>query len=201
MTISTYSELQSAITNWLGGRTDLTSYYPDWITLAESHIARALRIRLTETSASISLTAGVGSLPSDYMSWRAVTFNTGSSTIDLEYMHPSKLTEELPTTPSGVPQFFTIKGTSITVVPTTTGTVTMYYYKRNAALSSAVNTLFTNYPDLFLWGALTEAHSFLADMDQLQVAKARRDEILEEIQLADYREQGSLQIRLSGATP
>jgi hypothetical protein len=42
MSITTYTELQTSITAWLGGRTDLTTYYPDRITLFEAVAARKL---------------------------------------------------------------------------------------------------------------------------------------------------------------
>jgi hypothetical protein len=202
MTIATYADLQGAITNWLGGRTDLTSYYADWITLAEAVIARKLRLRLTETSVTIALTAGSASTPSDFLSWRRVTYTTGSITIELKYVHPSIMTTLYPSSPASTPAVFTIQDSTILVMPTVTGNIVFYYYKRNAALSSTLNSLFTSYPDLFLWASLTEAHAFLADTDQLTIAKARRDEIIDEINLThNVREAGNLVMRPMGATP
>ncbi len=57
MALDTYTNLQTAITNWLGGRTDLTTYYPDWITLFEAAAARKLRVRPMETVATLSVLA------------------------------------------------------------------------------------------------------------------------------------------------
>jgi hypothetical protein len=42
MSITTYATLQTSITASFGGRTDLTTYYPDWITLFEAMVARKL---------------------------------------------------------------------------------------------------------------------------------------------------------------
>ncbi|HET7157817.1 MAG TPA: hypothetical protein VFI62_02405, partial [Burkholderiales bacterium] len=42
-----------------------------------------------------------------------------------------------------------------------TGDLELWYYKKLAALSTAVHTLFTDNPDLYLYGALAAAHPFL----------------------------------------
>jgi hypothetical protein len=42
MAISTYTELQAAIPNWLGGRADLTLRIPEFITLCEAKLNRTL---------------------------------------------------------------------------------------------------------------------------------------------------------------
>ncbi len=44
MSLSTYSDLQTSIANYLA-RSDLTSIIPDFITLAENRLRRELRIR------------------------------------------------------------------------------------------------------------------------------------------------------------
>ena len=44
MSLSTYSDLQTSIANYLA-RSDLTSQIPDFITFAENRLRRELRIR------------------------------------------------------------------------------------------------------------------------------------------------------------
>jgi hypothetical protein len=44
MAIGTYSELQTAVANWLG-RDDLTDRIPEFIDLAEARLSRALEPR------------------------------------------------------------------------------------------------------------------------------------------------------------
>src|SRR5690242_11042188 len=48
MSLATYSDLQTAVGNWLK-RSDQTSLIPDMITLAETEIFRHLRVRQMET--------------------------------------------------------------------------------------------------------------------------------------------------------
>ena len=60
MAISTYSELQTAVANWLD-RDDLTARIPEFIVLAEARYNRELRIRGMETIVDISTVAGTRS--------------------------------------------------------------------------------------------------------------------------------------------
>src|SRR5205085_11367804 len=48
-TPQTYTGLQSSVANWLN-RSDLTALIPDFITLAEERLNRALRVRQMEVS-------------------------------------------------------------------------------------------------------------------------------------------------------
>ena len=56
MAISTYSELKTAIANFLA-RDDLTSVIPDFIQLAEATMSRELETRSQEKRATATLTA------------------------------------------------------------------------------------------------------------------------------------------------
>ena len=66
MAITTYSELQTAVSNWLH-RSDLTSYIPDFITLAETRIYREVRARDMETAFSDTIASGAVALPTSYI--------------------------------------------------------------------------------------------------------------------------------------
>jgi len=57
MSISTYSELQTAIANFLA-RSDLTAQIPDFIKLAESRMSRELETRSQEKRAQATVAAG-----------------------------------------------------------------------------------------------------------------------------------------------
>ncbi len=199
MSISSYTELQTAITNWLGGRTDLTTYYPDWIALFEAHAARRLGVRLMEVEATLTVSNGTAALPSDFLSWKQVKSSASGAPGALEYRTRTYLDSAFPTYPSGVPQYFAIEGTALIVYPQNDSALTLIYHGRNSAFAN--NWLLSNYPDAYLWGSLTEAHSFLADADQLQIAKARRDEILGEVELLDFQEKGNMTMKSVGMTP
>ena len=91
MAITTYEELKTAAANWLS-RSDLGSRIPEFIALAEAHFNRRLRVREQETSASIAMAGGAGTLPADYLQWREVNW-PGSVARSLAYADRAWLTE------------------------------------------------------------------------------------------------------------
>src|SRR6267378_826360 len=66
MSLATYSDLQSAVTNWLH-RADLSGSIPDFITLADGRINNDLRHRAMETSMASTMAAGVIAVPTNYI--------------------------------------------------------------------------------------------------------------------------------------
>ena len=76
MTIQTYGDLQAAVGNWLA-RGDLAANIPDFITIFEAVANRRLRTRQQESTATLTPTNGVATIPADYLTWRRVTW-TGS---------------------------------------------------------------------------------------------------------------------------
>ena len=83
MTIQTYSDLQTAVANWLA-RSDLAANIPDFIAIFEAVANRRLRVRQQESAATLTPSSGVASLPADYLAWRRVTW-TGSTNRELVY--------------------------------------------------------------------------------------------------------------------
>jgi hypothetical protein len=80
------------------------------------HFNRRLRVREQETSASSAMAGRSGTLPADYLQWREVRW-PGSVARSLEYADRTWLTETYPDSPSAAPRYFTIEGTTISVVP------------------------------------------------------------------------------------
>src|SRR5215467_7131702 len=152
MTIQTYSDLQSAIANWIA-RADLAANIPDFVALFESAANRRLRLRQQESAATLSPSSGVAALPADYLAWRRVTW-TGQFPRELEYVHPSYLHALYPTLPAGTPRLFTIEGGSLTVAPGSDTALTFDYFQRIPALANASpsNWLIAAAPDLYLFG-------------------------------------------------
>jgi hypothetical protein len=144
VSLSTYADLQAQIANFLA-RDDLTAYIPDMITLFEAAASRRLKVRPQETTLSIATTNGVGTLPTDYLGYRRVTW-TGSPITDLTYVAPSIFQFDTPYTIAGTPQEFTIEGSSISMNPQDDTGLQMVYYQRTAAVSGALNWLYTNHP-------------------------------------------------------
>lgn len=199
MSLSTYADLQAQVANWLA-RSDLTAYIPDMITLFEASACRRLKVRPMETTVSIATTAGVGTLPTDFLGYRRVTW-TGQPTTDLNYVAPSAFKYDTPYSVAGTPQEFTIEGTSISINPQDDTGLQMVYYQRTAAVSGTLNWLWTNHPDAYLFGTLVEATAFTKDATKAALWKARRDEVFDEIAMLDFNERQGMAIRVLSVTP
>lgn len=198
MALTTYAELQTSIGSWLA-RDDLTSVIPDFITLFEAAANRRLRARQQETSTTLTPASGSVTLPTDYLAYKRVTW-TGSTRIELEYVHPSVLQSYYPDTPSGTPTIFTIEGSTLKIRPTSTTDLEFEYFQKIPVLSTTntTNWLLTAHPDLYLFGSLCEAELFNKDAEKALVWKQRRDACYEEIEKLSEKTKGPASIRVMG---
>jgi len=201
MSLVSYADLQTQVANWLA-RTDLNPFIPDMITLFEAAAARKLKVRQQETTVSLATTNGVATLPSDFLGYRRVTW-VGSFNVDLDYVHPSVWQFYEPTTIQGTPQVFTIEGGNLSIAPLDDSGLQLVYNQKTPALSSSLNWLYTNYPDVYLFGTLCEANFFNkgSALPLAAMWKQRRDEAFDEIQRVDFNERQGMAIRVFGITP
>ncbi|SRR6266545_694217 len=201
MSITTYAELKTAVASWLA-RDDLTATIPDFITLFEAAANRRLRVRQMEASTSLTPSSGAATLPTDYLAWRRVTW-TGSNRVELAYVEPSYLQAAYPSSPSETPRIFTIEGATLKIRPVDGTALEFLYYQKIPVLSDGnpANWLLTAHPDLYLFGALTEAQMFAVDSDKAALWKGRRDELFEEINMLSNKTRGAGAIRVMGVTP
>jgi hypothetical protein len=72
MAITTYSELQAAVGNWLD-HSLFAARIPEFIALFEAAANRRLRVREQEAATALMPSAGTAALPADYLAWRRVT--------------------------------------------------------------------------------------------------------------------------------
>lgn len=167
MSLATYADLQTAIGNYTK-RADLSSYYADFITLAEERLQGEIRSRDMEqrTTSSLSSTSPYITLPTDFLAPRAVWLTSGGQIRKLIYLPPEALLSMYPTASAdGEPDHFTTIGAEMRFGPwpDSAYSIEIWYYKRLAALSSSVPTLFTNNPGLYLSASLVEAFNFMKD--------------------------------------
>jgi hypothetical protein len=208
MAITTYAELKTAIANWLD-HSLFTARVPEFIALFEACANRRLRVRQQETSTNLTPSNGSVALPADYLSWRRVTW-TGSTRVELEYVHPSYLQAAYPSSPTDVPRIFTIEGSTLKVRPLDATPLEFDYFQKIPALASIApadgtqtNWLLTAHPDLYLFGSLVEAEMFGVNDERAPIWKARRDEILDELDKLDHKTRGGAPgaVRVMGVTP
>ena len=169
MSIATYSELKTAVANWLD-RSDLTTYIPDYITMAEAAIGRDLRIRQMEGRKTASISTEYVDIPTDFIEARNIQLNTTEQK-RLKYVTPEQMDQFHPEQTTGEPKYYTIIGTEFQFkpIPDTSYTVEIAYYARFAALSGAndTNWLLTNMPEIYLYASLVQASPFLRDDDRV----------------------------------
>lgn len=166
MSISNYSELKTAIANFLA-RDDLTSQIPDFIKLAESRMSRELETREQEKRSTATLTSGDEyiALPSDFREVRQVKLNTDPIKV-LEYHSPVSLDMSYGTSATGRPSGYSVVGQELKMrpIPDSAYTMEIVYIGSLGSISDSVTpTLFLRSPDLYLYGALAEAYAYLLD--------------------------------------
>lgn len=171
MAISTYTELQSAVANWLA-RSDLTSRIPEFITLGQARINRDVRCpQMVTKSTSFSINAEYVNVPSDFLDVKHFYITSATPRQSLQPMDAGSMTDDYTT--SGQPKFFSVEGTQFrfSPAPSQTYTATLLYYAKPATLATTTqetNSLFpTVAPDLYLYASLLEAESFIQNDPRL----------------------------------
>lgn len=198
MAITTYSELKSAVASWMH-RGDLTSVIPDFIALAEADLRVRAKLSEWETTATVSLTSGSGSLPSDTLHVISVTYGAGDYLLDFA---PTRQVDAVNSgDESGEPVYYTITGTTLKVGPLYTGDVTVRYMAKFASLSDSAttNSLLTLFPDAYLHGSLMHASDYIkADQDVAKYgALFDRDIARIRTYMLDYKYPDGLQMRVA----
>jgi len=165
MSLTTYSDLQTSIANYLA-RSDLTSQIPDFITFAENRLRRELRIRQmlkSVTTATVKDDSTV-ELPSDFLQVRDFVVVTNPLT-PLSYSSPSSLSNDPRASEVGVPKSYTILANDFQMspIPDAVYTVKLLYFAAPAYLSSTntTNVFLTTAPDALLYASLIEAEPYL----------------------------------------
>src|SRR5690348_14504070 len=161
----TYSGLQNSLASWLH-RSDLTATIPDLITLADNRINNDLRHRAMETSQASTIASGVIAVPSNYIELKDAYISSTSPYVNLDRKTANWIYDKYPNRVSdNTPRFIAREGSNFIFgpFPDANYVVTLVYYNRFASLSSSVNSVFTSYPGLWLYGALLEAAPYLKD--------------------------------------
>jgi len=191
MALDTFSGLKTTIADYLN-RDDLTSIIPSFITLAEAKFNRKLRVRQMVKRATATLDTQYFAFPSDFLQAKELQLNTNPITY-LQYvtMNQGDYASQNLYISVGKPQYYTIIGTQIEVIPTpdTSYTGELTYYGKIPALSDSntSNWLLAYAPDLYLYGALLEATPYLKDDERLATWSTLYANSLGDIEVADQR--------------
>lgn len=196
MPLSNFTELKAAIAD-LANRTDLTNQIIDAITLAEAEMQVDCKLIEFETDSSITITAGVGNLPTGFLGMRAAYWN-GNPKQALTYTTPDRF-NALRNSTGDTPSWYTISGSTIRVNEGATGTLIAMCNIKFTALSgsNASNAILASFPNAYLYGALKHVAVVTDDDTKLQkfglLFNAEKERIKKNN--SDRRYAGPLQVR------
>lgn len=196
MSVSTYSELQSAIASW-AHRADLTSIIPDFIRFAENRLYDELLLKNSETEAA--LTASIGSnaitLPSNYISPIKVWVVVDSERYEL---HPALPQEFDGDDDNTQPQYWAIDGANLVFDVTCDQAYTVYFRyiaKANLSDSATTNYLLTRRPDLYLAACMVECGRYVRDPLMRDEWEAKYRQAKTELKAAENRARAIVPLR------
>ena len=195
MAIGTYSELKTAVANWLD-RDDLADRIPEFIALAEARMNRVLRLRMMESKYTASTIASQRNyaLPASYIQMRNFQLNTSPIT-SLSYVSPEIYDRLWGGSQGGIPQFYTIIANELQLgpIPGSVITMEMLFYKKISALSASNTTelMLTYNPDVYLYGALLEAEPFIMNDERIGVWAQGFEKAIVDLQEQDNKDRHS----------
>lgn len=166
-----YTELKAAVGDFLN-RQDLTSVIPTFIQLAEADFNRTIRTRSMLARATATLEEQFTGLPTGFLEAKNVQLNS-NPVVSLEYVTLDQVDRLRAMYPTGQPQWYTILGDEIEVVPVpdTSYTIELVYYKKATPLSddNDSNWLLEDHPDAYLYGALMHSAPYLKNDERVSV--------------------------------
>ncbi len=194
MALNSYTNLKTAIANFLA-RDDLTSEIDDFIDLTEADFNRRLRVRSMETvDSSFTVDTETEALPTGFLQARSfiLTSATPDQTLELTTVFHQANTAGFER--SGVPRMYSIEGSNFrfSPIPDSTYTARLTFYKAFDSIdgTTTTNHILTNHPDVYLYGALYFASTFIRGMDQATVIqfKTQYEAALKQVEDADEKD-------------
>lgn len=183
--INNYGELQAAIASWLK-RTELVNDIPGFISLAEDRFNRVIRTTEMETRSQANADNEYIGVPDDFLAVRAIRF-MGNINRLLRYYSPAELTALKASGQTGNPTAYTVEDRQFKLFPAPTSSATaaieIDYLAKIPALSdtNTTNWLLTDHSDIYLFGSLVNAESFLYNDSRVPLWQARLDQAISEL--------------------
>lgn len=204
MAIDTFSSLKQAVERW-SHRTDISDVIDNFIELAENEIDKRLMLRNNElrATATMSTTDRFLALPDRFLKMRRLTLVNGSLNYEIAYRGPEQMTIQ---DSAGRPKFFTV-GSQLEFDRTADSayTLEMQYFSRLVPLTSSntSNDTLTDYPDLYLWGCLTQLALWEKDAEQAMLYQGKFDRAMELANKQEYKGRYGTAPRMmkEGSTP
>lgn len=207
MPFGNYTQLQQSIKDWLR-RSDVDSYVPDFVALAETKIASdlmsfALKPRQMEASVSGSAAATIA-IPANLLAVRRFYVTVGGRSYPLKYISPH---DSAGYYGAGQPFFYTQSGDNYEIKPVPSGNATYQidYYKKIDPLASAVggvNWLLAASPNAYFYASLLAAVPYLKDEPRASIWASAYQTAIEDLRnvvKADRAGGGTMTMHVTGA--
>jgi len=177
MAVNNLGELRALVKDWANRKDISDSTYNSFINLAQDRANRVLRIPILE-GYNNNLTVnseGAVALPEDYLEAKAVSFDSGGRTYELER-------KALPyvvgmQTAEGFPKYFARQQNRFLIAPLNgeISSIKLYYY---IVADNLVNDTDTNWfveqgTDLLLYGALAELALYTKNTEEAQLFESK----------------------------
>ena len=180
---TSYSTLKTEIADF-AQRNDLTSVIDTFIDLCEAEMQRELKLLEFETTGTVTVTSGAGTLPTGFTSARALSWDADNDRV-LRYVTPDRLNRVNAGNVSLV-HYYTITGDQIKFANEDSGTLNMTYMAKFTPLSdsNSSNSILANHPAAYLYGSLKHLAVYLKDpqgadgynaLFQDEITKIKRD--------------------------
>ena len=192
--MNTYTELLTNIGSWLN-RSDLTTYAPSFVQLAEAKLNRVLRTADQFTRSQLTTADNYLTMPDDFLEFKTlrVISPVERDLVEVAAHQIDEIVDAnfLASLPDKNARYYVYKGTNVRILPTPSASQTyeMNYYARVPALSATntTNWLLTTHPDAYLYHSLVAATPFLGEDERLSVWGQLANQAVAEIQAADDR--------------
>lgn len=199
--ITDYASLQTAVGDYLA-RSDLSGFIPNFIQNAENKTYRRLNIRAEEQALSVSVSSGVGALPTRFKKLRFAYVDESPIQI-LDWMPLEDLYRKYPVrSGANTPVRVSRQGNNFVFGEypkdfTMTGT---YYQKFEPLRTTDGNWYVTDAPEVLLYGALLEAEPFIKNDPRIPVWRSLLADAIDSIETEETSSKypsGSLRARVA----
>lgn len=209
MALSNYTELQTAVQTELKfTETGFVAAIPDMIKRAEVKVNRRVRLREMEQLAYATYAAGTTAiadrllaLPTGYIELinlrvRPATANDDAY-VHVRYVDPGRISDYYATASDGT-LYYTLRDQLEFATPVSTDhRVIMHYLKKWDIATDSTNWLLTNYPDVYLYGALSEAEGFLRNDPRIQLWQSMFYQALDDLDKLSERGRDDAELDVS----
>jgi hypothetical protein len=196
--ITTYAELVTALDGSDGylHKTNVTAKIPDFIKIAESGINRSLRLLQQETEADLVATVSSRTMavPTRFGSPLQFWLTTYEPRTELVFRSPVDLPV---TTWNSQSDFYTVDGQTIaTENPADQAyTYTLRYLAKFDLETTSTNTVLTNYPDVYVYGACLASIPWTRDVKYFDMWSGLYEKAIREAQNDTTKTRGRALLR------